>query len=437
MGAKDKSTDEDAPIEFGGAGGMSAIMVFSHVIPYYLWMCVRFNAGALIVPSYDTLVLLKEHASPTLGAFQIYLGFLLHQALLAVTMPGMRIEGLPVPSEGNKKLTYVCNGVSSWYVTLLTAAVLHYTGVFPLSIVIEKFGEILTVTIITSNVTSVLAYFSAIWLGKAHRMTGNALMDFFMGAWLNPRIGTFDLKFWGETRVAWITLFLLTASCAVKQYEELGYMTGGMWFICTAQWLYSNAVMKGEECIPSTWDIFYEKWGWMLIYWNFAGVPFVYCMPSFYMYQQGPIEIPKFLLIGLFIALFGAYYVWDTSQSQRTRFRLQQVGAYKPRFTFPQLPWGTLKDPKYLTTETGSKLLISGWWKYARKIHYTADLIMASSWALCCGFGSPVPYFYPIFFFGMIVHRYQRDQERCKAKYGKDWEKYEKIVPYVFIPGII
>lgn len=42
---------------------------------------------------------------------------------------------------------------------------------------------------------------------------------------------------------------------------ELGYMTGGMWFICTAQWLYSNAVMKGEECIPSTWDIFYEKVG--------------------------------------------------------------------------------------------------------------------------------------------------------------------------------
>mmetsp|Transcript_33214 Transcript_33214/g.130756 ORF Transcript_33214/g.130756 Transcript_33214/m.130756 type:complete len:149 (-) Transcript_33214:1429-1875(-) len=78
--------------------------------------------------------------------------------------------------------------------------------------------------------------------------------------------------------------------------------------------------------------------------------------------------LQRFLLIGLFIALFGAYYVWDTSQSQRTRFRLQQVGAYKPRFTFPQLPWGTLKDPKYLTTETGSKLLISGWWKYARKV---------------------------------------------------------------------
>ena len=32
---------------------------------------------------------------------------------------------------------------------------------------------------------------------------------------------------------------------------------------------------KGEECIPQTWDMFHEKWGFMVIFWNFAGVPFV------------------------------------------------------------------------------------------------------------------------------------------------------------------
>ena len=43
-----------------------------------------------------------------------------------------------------------------------------------------------------------------------------------------------------------------------------------------AHFIYANACQKGEECIPTSWDIFYEKWGWMLIYWNLAGVPFVY-----------------------------------------------------------------------------------------------------------------------------------------------------------------
>ena len=32
---------------------------------------------------------------------------------------------------------------------------------------------------------------------------------------------------------------------------------------------------KGEECIPQTWDMFHEKWGFMVIFWNFSGVPFV------------------------------------------------------------------------------------------------------------------------------------------------------------------
>ena len=34
----------------------------------------------------------------------------------------------------------------------------------------------------------------------------------------------------------------------------------------------------------------------------------------------------------------------------------------------------------------------------------------------------------------MIVHRAIRDIQRCRKKYGKAWEEYEKQVPYLFIP---
>ena len=34
----------------------------------------------------------------------------------------------------------------------------------------------------------------------------------------------------------------------------------------------------------------------------------------------------------------------------------------------------------------------------------------------------------------MIVHRALRDVERCRIKYGKAWEEYERRVPYIFIP---
>lgn len=135
-----------------------------------------------------------------------------------------------------------------------------------------------------------------------------------------------------------------------------------------------------------------------------------------------------------FILLLGAYYVWDTSQSQRNRFRMQIRGTFKPRKTFPQLPWGTLKHPDYLQTKHGNLLLVDGWWRYARKIHYTADVMMALSWGLICGFKNYLPYFYVTFFMIMIAHRTFRDITRCKQKYGDDWKTYCKKVPYLFIP---
>jgi delta24(24(1))-sterol reductase len=142
-------------------------------------------------------------------------------------------------------------------------------------------------------------------------------------------------------------------------------------------------------------------------------------------------------MIIFFVVLFTAYYIWDTAQSQRNRFRTMRNGSYVPRKTFPQLPWGTLDiNAKHILTKTGSTLLIDGWWAYARKIHYTADICMALLWGLICGFGSVIPYFYFCFFTGMIIHRAERDIHRCSRKYGDDWVKYCSIVPYLFIPYV-
>jgi delta24(24(1))-sterol reductase len=84
-------------------------------------------------------------------------------------------------------------------------------------------------------------------------MTGNHVYDFFMGATLNPRWGSLDIKMLWETRVAWTLLFGLTCSAAAHQYEQIGYITPQMFFLILAHGIYANAVHKGEECIPTTW----------------------------------------------------------------------------------------------------------------------------------------------------------------------------------------
>jgi len=437
---------EHEPItEFGGRFGVLGIMIGSHLLLYWLWIAWRFEGGAMPLPHGladlgpfcgRMLGHVVTDAAPTLEAVAVYGTFVGVQAALMAWLPGLKVFGLPIPSRGNTRLEYTCNGIWAWYATLILVAVAHFSGAYPLTRVWDQFGSLMTVAILAGDLIAVATYVGAVRTGTTHRMSGSLPYDFFMGAPLNPRLGRLDLKMWAEIRIAWILLFLLTLSAAAHQFATFGTVSTPMIFMLTAHGLYTNACMKGEECIPTTWDIFYEKWGWMLIFWNFAGVPFVYAFSSAYLASRPPFEHAAWFQIGLFLALLGAYYVWDTSQSQRNRFRMMERGTFIKRRAFPQLPWGTLKNPRYLETASGSKLLTDGWWRYARKIHYSCDVVMALSWGLVCGTEHFLPYFYVTFFVGMIGHRAHRDIQRCRAKYGDDWDRYCAEVPHLFIPGV-
>jgi delta24(24(1))-sterol reductase len=104
-----------------------------------LYFAVKLHSGH-ILPLVRELIaspssfgsLVMTHADPTnVYAYQIYLGYVLFSAVLATFMPGPKIQGLPLPSKNGARLDYICNGVSSFYATLVVSAVLHVTGVFP------------------------------------------------------------------------------------------------------------------------------------------------------------------------------------------------------------------------------------------------------------------------------------------------------------------
>jgi len=44
--------------------------------------------------------------------------------------------------------------------------------------------------------------------------------------------------------------------------------------------------------------------------------------------------------------------------------------------------------------------------------------MMALSWSLTTGFGTPVTYFYPFYFLILLVHRSGRDDHNCTQKYA-------------------
>jgi len=117
--------------------------------------------------------------------------------------------------------------------------------------------------------------------------------------------------------------------------------------------------------------MYYEKWGFMLIFWNLAGVPFTYCHCTLYIASHHPSEYrwnPVFLAFWTCLYLF-FYWVWDTGNSQKNMFRAMQRGVELNRKTFPQLPWKFVKDPVIIKTDTGDNIMCDGWCKYIFDTH--------------------------------------------------------------------
>jgi delta24(24(1))-sterol reductase len=183
--------------------------------------------------------------------------------------------------------------------------------------------------------------------------------------------------------------------------------------------------------------MYYEKLGFMLIFWNMAGVPFSYCHSIMYIAKHHPSEYsrPIWFTACLTLAYLGVYYIWDTTNSQKNQFRQEESGEHVPeRTTFPYFRYGKIHNPQTIQTPRGNKILVDGWYGKARKIHYTCDVFFAVSWGLITGFNSPFTWFYSVFFTCMILHRANRDISRCREKYGEAWEEYTRRVPYLFIP---
>ncbi|GBG32972.1 Delta14-sterol reductase [Hondaea fermentalgiana] len=253
--------------------------------------------------------------------------------------------------------------------------------------------------------------------------TSSHLYNFFIGRELNPRIGSFDLKEFCELRPGLIGWATINAGCAFKQYQLNGHISTAMLLINIFQGIYVWDSLYHERAILSTMDITTDGFGFMLAFGDLAWVPFTYSLQARFLVENDPGLSP--LQLALITLLFAAsYYAFRSSNSEKDAFRRDPNGS-------------DVQHLKTMPTARGRKLLISGWWGFARKINYTADLCMGLSWCLLTGFHTPVTYFYFIYFFILLVHRAFRDDHSCSQKYGADWEKYKSHVPYLFIPGVI
>ena len=359
--------------------------------------------------------------APSVASIGFYLLWVAFQTLLAWLLPGQMVEGAPLPD--GRRLEYKLNGLRALGLTVAAWAAAVALGLLPAGMLFDEWGALVTTTNLVVLLGCVPLLFFARSQANAEERRLNWLEGYTVGACRNPRIGGFDLKFFGESRPSMILWVLIDLSLAAKQYELHGSVSNAMVLVCFFQILYVADYFWFEDAILTTWDIKHENFGFMLAWGCLVWIPFAYSLQPLYLVAH-PEPLPWWGAAGVFLLNAVGFYIFRSSNLQKHRFSSDPTRKI----------WGD--KPEYIETAHGNRLLMSGWWGRSRHSNYLGDWLMGLSWSLTTGFGRVLPYFYPIYFAILLIHREWRDNKHCAEKYGEDWARYTERVRWRIIPWL-
>jgi protein-S-isoprenylcysteine O-methyltransferase Ste14 len=401
-------------------------LVVMPLVVYYLYFGVGFNDAGLIPRSSSDWSGFFQAIVPSAAAVVIYLAWFGFHVLLERLLPGRVVQGGPLPD--GSTLGYRINGLLAMGVSLVAVVAGHFLGWLPLAWLHGHFGALLSVITIFSFAASVFVWWWGLHRpGGPSRTTGSFVRDYFYGTALNPRVPPvtgFDLKWFCECRPGLIGWIVLDFGMAAAQYERYGEVSIAMWVVIALQVVYVANTFWNEAWLLTTIDIQQERFGWMLVFGDLVLVPMTYCLQAFYLIDHFRDPSPWWIVA---VVLFNAagYAIFMGANLQKDRFRRDPQNS---------IIWG--KPARYIETQRGTPLLLSGFWGQARHMNYLGDWMIALSWGLLCGFGSIIPYFYPLWFALLLLTRERRDDRWCAQKYGADWDRYREQVRWRIVPGI-
>ena len=355
-------------------------------------------------------------------ALLVFVSWFLFQMFLSLAPIGKVAKGTKL--RNGHQLNYRLNAFHAFVASHISFAVAYFCDL-PLSFVYDHYLALAGAAAIFSLLLSFYLYIRSFRSGSLLSLGGNSgnfVYDWFMGRELNPRNGSFDWKVFCELRPGLIGWVLINYCMLVKQYETHGYVTTSMLLVCFFQTWYILDALWFEEAILTTMDIVHDGFGFMLVLGDLVWVPFTYSLQARFLVDH-PTYLSPYAAVGIVALNLLGYIIFRGSNSQKDTFRRN-----------PDHP--SVRHLKTMPTERGTKLIISGWWGVCRHPNYVGDLVMALSWSLPCGVGHIIPYFYPIYFTGLLIHRQLRDEQHCKQKYKQDWDKFCKTVRWRLIPYV-
>ena len=228
-------------------------------------------------------------------------------------------------------------------------------------------------------------------------------------------------------------------SFAYRSYTLHNEVDYGLLLSAVSQYLYLVKFFVWEMGYMRSIDIIVDRAGFEIQWGCLCYVPAVYTLHTRFCVQNPSglsLPIASFLFV---ISLAGVVFNY-LADRERDVFRASNgkalVWGKKPVFIEAQ--YTVIDRQTGAETYKKSLLLASGFWGVARHFQYFFELTAAWSWCLLANplKNGAIPLFYAAFLTYLLIDRANRDSKKCYLKYGKNYEKYCKLVPYKILPGI-
>lgn len=408
-------------LEFGGFFGALFVTVTVPLTMYYLAFGCSEELGCdLSLPVSHPKAFWEYARDNFIASFTdktawiIYYGWYTYCVIAWFVLPGTWVQGLPLRT--GAKLEYKINALSTGALALGVTAGVIMKRPDLFSTLYDHWPGLLTAAFVNSLVQAFYVYAGSFMGDKLLALggnSGNPLFDWFIGRELNPRIGKFDIKTFNELRPGLLLWVFMDLSCACHQWKTFGEVSDSMILVTIFHTWYVVDSLLHESTILTQMDITTDGFGFMLSVGDLAWLPFTYSLQARYL-AFSPVKLGWAGILAVLAVQSVGYYIFRTSNVEKNDFRHGKNPKSMLDITY-------LQDLQYMTTSTGRKLLVSGWWGRSRHPNYLGDWIMAWAWCLPCGFNTPIPYFYVVYFAVLLVHRQLRDDDACKKKYGSEY----------------
>lgn len=367
------------------------------------------------------------------GAWKILGIFMAVQLILMRVVPGKKFLG-PISPMDNIPI-YKDNGFLCFLISMALFFAGVWAGFYPGGIVFYKFNQLVSsMNLFAFAFCGILCIKGLTFPSSTDSgSSGNIVMDFYWGTELYPRILGWDIKVFTNCRFGLMVWPISCLSFAFAQYELHGEVTNAMYVSVGVQMFYLAKFFWWETGYFKTIDIMHDRAGYYICWGCLVWVGTLYTAhTSFLVNHTDDISDP--VAIGVFVAGILSVVCNYWVDSQRTYFRKMDgkcnIGGKPAEFIVAKYKTDDGKEHE-------SKLLVSGWWGVSRHINYVFEMMAAYLWSV--PFVHPsflVPNMYWFFLLVLLTDRAYRDDARCRAKYGKAWDKYVERVPSLFIPGV-